>query len=137
MRTRIAALIGLLLAPFLVLTAAGTSQATGACPNGWYPQRTYNYDGAAVAVLCFDNEGAGDRARLESLGRYRGVDKYMSIKACTLTSGGAPSSNCHQDAGHFQYYAGPITKWSCAWFHSIMYDGSGTKIVDRTLTLCG
>jgi hypothetical protein len=133
-RVSLAGLAVMLGSVLAAVVPATTADAVGNCPGSDYAQRNYYYGGSLAAVLCFDAVTGGP-ATLQSIGKYRGVPKTMSLTVCKLGSSGPYA--CVTDSGTFSYYAGPIAQpGGCEYFKSVMWDGHGTRIVNATWDLC-
>jgi hypothetical protein len=96
---------------------------------------TFSHNGSVVAKLCWSTTNPSTATlTLQSLAPYRGVTKYMLLKVCKVAADGS-KYDCSQDAGDYQYYAGPISDanyGSAFHYKAVMYDGNGNEIVHKT-----
>lgn len=99
------------------------------CGGTWvYRNNFRDIDGNLVAqVNFFKSTNGAECFRMESIGPWEGITKYMSLTVC--------GSTCISDSGNFANYAGPVTKneanRSCYQLYLIVHEPNGRNIFQQ------
>ena len=89
-----------------------------------YYQHDFSYGGSVVATICSPGYNAAGNAYLYARGSYANVKKTMSLSVQKV--GGSTVSV----SGSYYSYAYVYAPSGAHNYHAVMYNGSGTRIVN-------
>lgn len=126
----VAAVVGLTVASLVPATAASAASYCDAQHgvHSSYVQHDYSYRGRVVATLCsYANTAHGGYVYFHARGAYAGIEKKMTLSVRTLWSPREKTVS-----GRYRYYVYTWVPAGLHAFNTVMWNGSGTRIVKET-----
>lgn len=117
-----------LLVPAGVLLAPAAPASAATCGGDWvYRQVHKDVDGRNVAEVNYYKSATKTCFVMESIGPWKGIEKYMSLTVCG-------DQTCKSNSGQFASYAGPVShvianEGNCHQLYLIVREPSGRTLL--------